>query len=43
MIAKEIELEDPYENMGAKTSSRVATRQMNGGHGTTTAQISPKQ
>ncbi|MCB9362690.1 chaperonin GroEL [Candidatus Woesearchaeota archaeon] len=39
-IAKEIELEDPYENMGASLVKEVATRtQDNAGDGTTTATL----
>jgi len=40
-IAKEIELEDPYENMGAKLVQEVASRTNDqAGDGTTTATIS---
>ncbi|MGH3667758.1 MAG: TCP-1/cpn60 chaperonin family protein, partial [Acidimicrobiia bacterium] len=39
-IAKEIELEDPYENMGAKLAYEVANKTDNvAGDGTTTATV----
>ncbi len=39
-VAKEIELEDPYENIGAQLIKEVATKtQDNAGDGTTTATI----
>ena len=39
-IAKEIELDDPYENMGAKLANEVATKTNNvAGDGTTTATV----
>jgi chaperonin GroEL len=39
-IAKEIELEDPYENMGAQLAKEVATKTNDvAGDGTTTATV----
>ena len=41
-IAKEIELEDPFENMGAQLVKEVATKTNDvAGDGTTTATLSP--
>src|SRR5437660_6292544 len=39
-IAKEVELEDPYENMGAQLAKEVATKTNDvAGYGTTTATV----
>ena len=42
-VAKEIELEDPYENMGAQMVKEVAEKTSdNAGDGTTTATVSSR-
>src|ERR1051325_1178531 len=38
-IAKEVELDDPYENMGAQLVKEVATKSNDAGAGTTTATV----